>query len=182
MEQFQNVALIGFMGAGKSSIGRRVAQKIGSLFVDGDGAIEAQAGKSPATIFEEDGEPAFRQLEREVTTKLSKGRRLVIATGGGAFLDVKIRESLLKHCFVIFLDAPFEVLWERIAGDPKRPLLAGEGAKERTRTLFEQRRPVYSKAHATVLAALPMEDVVNEIVASVAARWQGEVSPDTGTK
>lgn len=163
MEQKANVALVGFMGCGKTSVARLVAEELGFLFVDGDEAIVARAGKSIPQLFAE-GEAHFRTLEREVTVALAACQRLCIATGGGAFVDPAIQEALLSSSLVVYLDAPFDVLWERIKEDQERPLLKGPGARERMRALFLKRQASYQRAHVRVAADRPAVEVAEEIV------------------
>lgn len=160
----QNIALVGFMGSGKSTVGRALAHELGMVFVDSDVVIEQQAKMSIADIFSQRGEPAFRELERDVILTLCRETDLVIATGGGAFMTDAVRSALLESAFVAFLEAPFDVLWERIRGAAHRPLLAGDGAFERMRKLYETRLPVYRHAHVSVDATRRPQEVVQELV------------------
>lgn len=160
----KSIALVGFMGSGKTSVAQRVSDMLNFRYVDADDVVEARAGKSIARIFEEDGEGEFRRMEQIVTTQLAAASELCIATGGGSFVNPNVRASLLSACFVVFLDAPFDVLWQRIAGDPMRPLLRGEGARERMRALYDERRPFYAQAHARVDATRPVESIALDII------------------
>lgn len=168
-----NLSLVGFMGSGKSTVGQRLAVELDMIYVDTDALVEAKAGMSIAEIFAQDGEAAFRELEREVILELCRQTDLVLATGGGAFMDPSVREVLLRSSLVAHLEAPFEALWERIRGDAGRPLLAGEGAYDRMRALFEARLPVYRLAHAAVDARRPVDDVVRELVEVYHAHRRG---------
>jgi len=159
-----NLVLVGFMGCGKSTLGQAVAEELRLVFVDSDALVEARAGMSIRAIFESRGEAEFRRLERETLLSLCQERDLVIATGGGAFAMEEIAQALLDSGLVVYLKAPFDVLWERIKGDPERPLLAGEGAYERARSLFERRRPLYERAHKSVDAARSVDEVTRELV------------------
>lgn len=159
-----NLALVGFMGSGKSTVGRAAAQRLELAFVDSDAAVEARAGMPIPDIFARRGEEEFRRLERETLLALCDEQGLLIATGGGAFMQDDVRRKLLETSLVVYLEAPFDVLWERIHGDPHRPLLAGEGAYQRARALFERRRPVYEQAHRRVDAAKSPGQVVEELV------------------
>lgn len=156
-----NLALVGFMGAGKSSVGRLVAQRLGFTFADSDLFVEAKAGRSIAQIFAEAGEERFRAMEREALELLVAERGLVIATGGGAFVDEATRRLLLGSALVVYLEAPFETLWERIGQAPDRPL--AQSGRERVRELYERRVPIYREAHVTVDAARPVEEVARAV-------------------
>lgn len=159
-----NVALIGFMGSGKSTVGQALAHELDKVYVDTDAIVEHKAKMSIAEIFAREGEPAFRALEGEVVQALCRESDLVIATGGGAFMTEVVRRSLLETALVAFLEAPFDALWERIKGDPQRPLLAGDDAYERMQALYTARLPVYRQAHVSVDAARPPAEVVKELV------------------
>lgn len=160
----RNIALIGFMGSGKSTVGRELARELGMVFVDSDVVVEQQAKMSISEIFARRGEPAFRELERDVILTLCRETDLVIATGGGAFMTEAVRTALLDSALVAFLEAPFDALWERIRDGTQRPLLAGDGAYERMRQLYEARLPVYRQAHVSVDATRRPEEVVRQLV------------------
>ena len=115
------------MGAGKSTVGRRLAKRLGLPFVDADEEIEAAAGLSIAEIFERYGEAHFRDGERRVLARLIDGPPRVIATGGGAFMDAETRALILERCIAIWLDAEVETLAERVGRRGHRPLLKGTG-------------------------------------------------------
>lgn len=159
-----NLALVGFMGSGKSTVGQAAALQLGLTYVDTDALVEARAGMSIAEIFASQGEQAFRELERETLLALCEERELVIATGGGAFVQEPIAQALLETGLVVYLKAPFDVLWERIQGDPGRPLLAGDGAYERARALYERRQSLYERAHVSVDAARSANEIARELV------------------
>ncbi|MCC6612003.1 MAG: shikimate kinase [Anaerolineae bacterium] len=126
------------MGTGKSTIGRAVAERLGWRFADSDEAIVARAGLSIAQIFEQWGEPEFRQLEREVVQALIDDDEVVIATGGGSLIDERTRTYALAHALVICLMAAPDAIEARLADDMDRPLLRGDW-----RALLERRRPIY---------------------------------------
>ena len=163
-----NVALVGFMGAGKTSVGRKLAQRLGLAFVDSDLVIAARAGKSVAEIFAQEGEARFRALERETMELLARERGLVIATGGGAFVDEGTRRLLLEKAFVVYLEAPFETIWARVGGSQERPLI--RAGKEQVRELYLKRVPVYRQAHVTVDADRPIDEVVQAVEEAYHAR------------
>lgn len=160
----RNIALIGFMGSGKSTVGQALARELDMVFVDTDAVVEQQAKMSIADIFARQGEPAFRELERDVILTLCRESDLVIATGGGAFMTDEVRQALLQSAFVAFLEAPFDTLWERIRGGTERPLLAGADALERMQSLYATRLPVYREAHVSVDATRQPDEVVQQLV------------------
>lgn len=156
-----NVALVGFMGAGKTSVGRKLAPRLGMAFVDSDVVIAARAKRSVAEIFAQEGEERFRALEREVFQLLAKERGLVIATGGGAFVDEATRRLLLETAFVVYLEASFDAIWARVGASEDRPLI--RSGKERVFELYSKRIPLYRQAHATVDAGRPLDEVVKAV-------------------
>lgn len=167
----KSIALIGLMGAGKSTVGRRLARRIGLPFVDADREIEAAAGLSIAEIFERFGEPHFRDGERRVLARLVEGPPQVIATGGGAFMDRETRALILERCVAIWLDAEIETLAERVGRRSHRPLLKGKDPAALLRGLAEARNPVYAEAHLRICGGpVPHEQMVDRIVAALAAR------------
>jgi shikimate kinase len=169
--QEKSIALVGLMGAGKSTVGRRLAKRIGLPFADADHEIEAAAGLSIAEIFERYGEAHFREGERRVLARLIDGPPRVIATGGGAFMNDETRALLLARCTAIWLDAEIETLAERVGRRGHRPLLKGKDPAALLRVLAEVRNPVYAEAHFTVRGgALPHSKMVDRIVEALAAR------------
>jgi len=152
-----SVALIGFMGSGKSSIGRALAKKMGKAFVDTDKRIELKAGRSIARIFREDGEPAFREMEKAVTAVVCQGTGQVIACGGGVVLDRSNVGNLKKNAVVVYLKASGGEIKKRVASQRgKRPLLAGERGMDAIDTLLVVRQPLYEQAaDITIEASKP---------------------------
>ena len=140
------IVLIGLMGVGKSTVGRRLAARLGLPFVDADSEIETAAGMSIADIFDRFGEPYFRDGERRVIARLMDGRRKVIATGGGAFLNAETRGLILEQGLAIWLDADPAVLAERVRRRDTRPLLRGRDAKQALTELAQIRNPFYALA------------------------------------
>ena len=164
----RNIILVGFMASGKTSVGRALARRADWTFVDADDVIVARAGKPIHRIFEEDGEPAFRQLERRVIADLCAGERQVIASGGGAFVSEQNREVMLAGGRVFFLSASPATILQRVreedAGGPIRPLLAVDDPEARIAELLAQRAPAYAQAHHTVETdALTPEGVAERI-------------------
>ena len=157
----RNIILVGFMASGKTSVGRALAERTGWTLVDADDVIVACAGKPIHRIFAEDGEPAFRELERQVIADLCAGERQVIASGGGSFVSEQNRDVMLSGGRVFFLSASPATILRRVqeedAGGPIRPLLApstgsGQGYDPLARIaeLLVQRTPAYAQAHHTV--------------------------------
>jgi shikimate kinase len=150
MKLMRTVALVGMMGAGKSSIGRRLATRLNVNFKDADTEIETAAGCSISEIFERFGEPAFRDGERKVIARLLSDAPHVLATGGGAFMDSTTREKMKQNAVTIWLRAPVEVLLARTQRRDTRPLLRDGDPRETLERLLEQRSPVYSEADYTL--------------------------------
>jgi len=144
------VALVGMMGAGKSSVGRRLAARLGVAFKDADSEIEMAAGCSVSEIFERYGEPAFRDGERKVIARLLKEPPLVLATGGGAFVDSLTRSRLKESAVTVWIKAPVEVLMNRVSRRGDRPLLRTAAPRETLERLLEQRAPIYAEADVTI--------------------------------
>jgi shikimate kinase len=143
---FRNIALIGFMGTGKSSVGRLIADQLSFQFVDTDELIERRAGKTISRIFAEDGEPAFRQLERDIVSQLSDIEKSVISTGGGLGANEQNISSLKEHSLVVCLWASPERIWERVGSQTHRPLLQEADPMAKIRSLLAAREPFYKQA------------------------------------
>ncbi|MGF1550058.1 MAG: shikimate kinase [Sphingomonadaceae bacterium] len=144
------VALVGLMGAGKSTVGKRLAARLGLGFVDSDAEIERAARHDISEIFERFGEAAFRDGERRVIARLVDRGPGVIATGGGAFVDPRTRALLLERCVTVWLDADIATLAERARRRDTRPLLSGADPEERLAELARARNPVYAQAHLRI--------------------------------
>ncbi len=140
------IVLVGMMGVGKSSVGRKLARRLGLAFVDADDEIEAAAGMAIAEIFERFGEAYFRDGERRVIARLIEGDPKVIATGGGAFINDETRALILEKARSIWLDADINVLVERVGRRNHRPLLQGKDARIVLTELGAVRNPVYAEA------------------------------------
>ena len=139
-----NIVLFGFMGTGKSVVGRLVAKSLKRPFMDMDTELEKKTGKTIAEIFEEQGEPAFRQLECNLADELAGRSNLVIATGGGVVLNHKNIETLGRTGFLVCLTACDDELIRRLLGSKHRPLLKNGDMEKKTRELIELRRPFYN--------------------------------------
>jgi len=146
----RTVALVGLMGAGKSTVGRRLATKLGRPFIDSDDEIEKAAGLSVADIFALHGEDEFRRVEHKVLQRLLSGPPQVLATGGGAYLKEDTRELMREHAVTVWLNADLETLWKRVSRRNHRPLLRRPDAKQVLASLFDERRPIYELADLTV--------------------------------
>lgn len=144
-----SIAIVGFMAAGKSTIGLLLAQRLGMPFVDTDKAIEEAFASSVAEIFQVHGEPAFREAEREMLARLLADRPRVLALGGGAFLDRKNQGILRMKARTVWLNAPFEIILERLKGSNARPLALNRNEAE-LRALMAERELHYSKADVRV--------------------------------
>jgi shikimate kinase len=142
----QNIILIGFMGCGKSSIGRRLAGRLGHEFHDSDDLITARAGKSITDIFKDEGEASFRDRETMELRELIDSQGIVLATGGGAIIREENREILRRIGLVVWLHSDPETLFERSSRSRKRPLLEVENPRSAFNALLESRLPVYEAA------------------------------------
>ncbi|MEM8919771.1 MAG: shikimate kinase, partial [Pseudomonadota bacterium] len=138
--------LVGLMGAGKSSVGRRLAETLGRPFYDSDDEIEAAAGLSVTDIFELHGEEEFRRVERRVIERLLGEAPHVLGTGGGAYLNEETRALMKERAVTIWLDADLEVLWKRVSRRDGRPLLKADNPKQVLSDLLDARAPVYAEA------------------------------------
>lgn len=159
------IILIGMMGAGKSTVGRRLAARLGLPFVDADEEIATAAGMTIPEIFARFGEQAFRDGERRVIARLIEEGPRVIATGGGAFMNEETRRLILDKATAVWLDADLDVLVERVSRREGRPLLEGKDPRTVLTDLARVRNPVYALApHRVVSAQGPHEHTVEKIV------------------
>ncbi len=147
---YRNIALIGFMGAGKSTVGALVANLLDFEFVDTDRVIEERAGRRVSDIFATDGEAAFRDLESNLVRELESSRGKVIATGGGLPMNPDNFASLRRHAFVVCLWASVDTIYQRVRHQTHRPLLQIPDPPGRIRELLGQRSPVYRQADLLV--------------------------------
>jgi shikimate kinase len=146
----QNLALIGFMGTGKSSVGRLVADLLHFTYLDTDRVVEARASKSIAEIFQQEGEPAFRAYEQRIVQELTHRRKTVISTGGGLPIQEENLASLKTHALVVGLWASPETIFERVRGHDHRPLLNEADPLAKIRSLLAIREPYYRQADVLV--------------------------------
>jgi shikimate kinase len=163
-----NIALIGFMGAGKTAVGRLLAERLGKKPVELDSLIEQKAGKSIPDIFRQDGEAAFRQLEIEVVSEVVGDKNQVIACGGGVVLNRINVDRLKEGAVVVYLTAPPEVILKRVSDDSSvRPLLENRDKERTIRELLAFRQPLYERAADIKIDAseLDVEAVAEQIMA-----------------
>ncbi len=161
----QNLALIGFMGTGKSSVGRLAAHQLHFTYLDTDQVIEAWAGKPIVDIFKTDGEPAFRDLERKVVENLTHRKKTVIATGGGLPTNEVNLASLKSHALVVCLWASPETIYERVREHTHRPLLNEPDPLAKIRHLLALREPYYRQADVLVNTEMrPVREVAAQVI------------------
>ncbi|NTF43507.1 shikimate kinase [Rhizobium rhizogenes] len=157
----RNLVLVGLMGAGKSSVGRLVAQQLGIPFVDTDAEIERVSRMTIPELFGAYGELEFRALETRVIKRLLKGGPRVVSTGGGAFINEGTRFHVKRSSLSVWLKADLEVLWDRVNKRDTRPLLKTDNPKQTLEDLMNVRYPIYAEADLTVLS----RDVSKEVMA-----------------
>ncbi len=173
----RSIVLVGLMGAGKTTVGRRLAKRLGIGFVDADAEIERAAGKTVAEIFEEDGETFFRAGEERVIARLLNDGPQVLATGGGAWMSEVTRQAVREKGISVWLRADLDVLMERVSRRPGRPLLKNPDPRAVMRKLMDERYPVYAQADVTVESReAPHQTIVNDIIRAVADWLQGELA------
>ena len=164
------IVLVGLMGAGKSTVGRRLAKRLGLQFVDSDSEIEGASGLTAAEVYEKFGEKDFRDGERRLVARLMDGEVRVIATGGGAYVDPRTRELLNDRAITIWLDAPIDILTERTGRRDTRPLLRNGDRESTLQRLSQERGPAYSEAHIHIKSGNGAHgDVVESIVEALDA-------------
>ena len=166
-----NIALVGAMGAGKTSIGRRLAARLGLVFIDADREIEARAGLTVSEIFAREGEARFRDLERCRIAAILEGSGQVLATGGGAFMDAETRRRIAARAVSVWLKADLDVLTRRVSRRKTRPLLAEGNPRAVLESLMAVRGPVYAQADIAVESRdAPHRETVDAVAAALLAR------------
>ncbi|MBI1243066.1 shikimate kinase [Umezakia ovalisporum] len=163
-----NLYLIGMMGAGKTTVGKLLANHLSYKFLDTDDIITQSTGRSINQLFAEEGEVAFRQLESNVLAQVCAYTQLTVATGGGIVLE-RQNWSYLHHGLVVWLDVPVQLLYTRLAEDRTRPLLQDSDPQEKLRSLLEQRTPLYSQADLkiTVTEEQTAEEIANKVMEGI---------------
>lgn len=166
------IILVGMMGAGKSAVGRALAELLAVPFLDSDAEIERAAGSSIAEIFARDGEAFFRDRESEVLRRLLEGGPLVLATGGGVWMQARNRAVIEARGVAVWLNADADLLWERVRGNDKRPLLRGPDPRGTLERLLSERLPLYR------LAALEVRAEPGLSVAGMAEKTHAALAQD----
>ncbi len=178
----RSIVLVGIMGAGKSSVGRRLAARLGMPFVDADTEIEKAADMSIPEIFAKHGEPYFRAGETRVIARILEGGPQVLATGGGAFMNLETRAAIRAKGISIWLRATLDVLSRRVKRRGDRPLLKSADPIETLKRLIDERYPVYAEADLTVESRdVPHEAIVEEVIESLRGYLQSH-PPAEGTQ
>ena len=155
------VYLVGFMGAGKTTVARALGRRLGWRIEDIDERIEARERRTVAAIFAQQGEPYFRQQERQILGELLPERQVIVATGGGTFAEADNRALMLADGGVVWLDVPLPQIMERVPADGRRPLAADRVQMEQ---LYARRRLAYAEAHVRVDATRPVPEVVERLL------------------
>jgi shikimate kinase len=157
--------LVGFMGAGKTTVARLLGHRLGWRVEDLDARIEARERRTVASIFAQQGEAYFRQIERLALGELVPQRQIIVATGGGTFADPENRALMLADGGVVWLDVPLSHVLDRVPADGRRPLAADRGQLEQ---LYAHRQVAYAQAHVRIDASRPVEEVVERLL-----EWAG---------
>lgn len=164
----QSIALVGMMGVGKTTIGRRLAKRLGMPFYDSDAEIERASGRTVKGYFRDHGQEAFREGERKVIRRLIEGNPVILATGGGAFIPETTRTLLLSGATVVWLKAEHKVIFSRVRRKNTRPLLDVPNPSQRLAELIEERYPIYANAHITVDSNVgPHKATVDRVMAAL---------------
>ncbi len=164
------IVLVGMMGAGKTTVGRRLAAKLNRLFLDSDEEIEKAAQMSIPEIFEQRGEAEFRAGEARVIARVLKDPDIILATGGGAFVSAETRALVNAEAISIWLKAEADILFERVSRRSNRPLLKTANPRQTLEKLIAERYPIYADAHVTVLSRdVPQDVVAADVIEAVLA-------------
>jgi shikimate kinase len=168
----KTIVLVGMMGAGKTAVGRALAQRLGVSFLDSDAEIEVAANRTVPEIFERDGESFFRTKETQIIERLLAEKRCVLSTGGGAFLSEQNRMNISGKGISVWLNADLELLWNRVRNKDTRPLLRTPNPKSTLQDIYDQRVPTYSLADMTVVSEeeYSIEDMVDRVVEALTTR------------
>jgi len=167
------LVLVGMMGAGKTTVGRRVASRLGRQFLDSDEEIEKAAQMSVPEIFEQRGEPEFRAGETRVIARVLKQQGVVLATGGGAFINAETRALVKAEAVSVWLRAEVDILFERVSRRSNRPLLKTANPRATLEKLIEERYPIYAEADVTVVSRdVPQDVVAGDVIDAVLAHFK----------
>jgi shikimate kinase len=165
------LVLVGMMGAGKTTVGRRLANRLGRRFIDSDEEVEKAAGMSIEDIFRLHGEDDFRAGEVKVIARLLKEEAIVLGTGGGAFINPDTRALVKSSAVSVWIKADFDVLFARVSRRSNRPLLKTPNPRETLQRLMEARYPIYAEADVTVVSRdVPQDQVATEVIDALVAR------------
>ncbi len=172
LTKYEKIIFVGPMGAGKTTIGKRVASHLGCDFYDSDRVIEERTGVSIPLIFELEGEEGFRRRETEVIEELCKDKNIILATGGGAILREQNRQMMKQNSLVIFLNASLEKLFERTSRDRNRPLLQTSDPKQKLEQLLKDRLTIYQEMADIIVTTdhQSIQQTVNSIVEQIQER------------
>ena len=168
----KTIVLVGMMGAGKTAVGRALAQRLGVSFLDSDAEIEVAANRTVPEIFERDGESFFRTKETQIIERLLAEKQCVLSTGGGAFLSEQNRMNISGKGISVWLNADLELLWNRVRNKDTRPLLRTPNPKSTLQDIYDQRVPTYALADMTVVSEeeYSIEDMVDRVVEALTTR------------
>jgi shikimate kinase len=175
----RSIVLVGLMGAGKTTVGRRLADRLGLGFVDADHEIECAAGMTVPEIFAGHGEAYFRDGERKVIARLLDGGQQVLATGGGAYINAETQAKIKERAVSVWLKADLPLLMKRVNRRSDRPLLSNGDARQTMERLMEQRYPVYASADLTVESRDVAHTAIVGDVLRALAEWEGWTRHDT---
>jgi shikimate kinase len=170
----ENIYLVGLMGAGKTTLGRSLAKRLGLRFVDTDKEIELRTGVSIPTIFEIEGEEGFRKRESQVIAETAAKNDAVVATGGGSVLREENRGVMRANGFVVYLNVPPQMLWERTRHDKNRPLLQVADPLSKLSRLFTVRDPLYREVADFVVDGdrMSAQGILQQLLKELAERWK----------
>jgi shikimate kinase len=167
------LVLVGMMGAGKTTVGRRLASQLGRTFLDSDDEIEKAAQMTIPEIFEQRGEPEFRAGETRVIARVLKDRDIVLATGGGAFVSAETRGLVKAGAVSVWIKADFDLLFQRVSRRSNRPLLKTANPRATLQKLIDDRYPIYAEADVTVVSRdVPQDVVAADLIEAVLAYLQ----------
>ncbi len=174
------IALVGLMGVGKTTVGRRLSRRLGVPFYDSDEQIEEASGRTVAGYFRDHGEADFRAGERRVIERILDGSPLILATGGGAFIPEDTRQILKDNALTVWLKGDFETIMERVSRKDTRPLLQVENPRAKMQELMDHRYPIYAEAHITVpIAKGPHIRTVNKVIRYVERYYKAQNKSQT---
>jgi shikimate kinase len=166
------IVLVGMMGAGKTTVGRRLATRLGRHFIDSDEEVEKAAGMSIEDIFAAHGEADFRAGEVKVIARLLKEAGMVLGTGGGAFMNPETRGLIKEAAISVWIKADFELLFQRVSRRSNRPLLKTANPRETLQKLIDARYPTYAEADITIVSRdVPQEQVAAEVIDAIIAHF-----------